>query len=547
MKKLTEGKDLASYTNYGAGGAGKGGCRAQFNRRGRDHDEDDDEHDDGGRSGYRRPREGGRNPREGERRYPSRGGSRDDRGGRSREDRYRSPSRDRGGRRERSPWRGQRGRGRGRGRERERGRSGTLRDRDGNRIKCRLCGDNHFMDPNCPFLEEARAKYGKRVREDGRGRSYNSRGRDRDHKQTDSQSRSRSRQRSETSRSSRRSSRSRSRSKTPGIYFNGASILTSAPEQENNSATMDGLITLFSILIFTGITLTTFFQTWTTLAMIIFDILALSLYLFTHLIVKIVNLVFHATRATGVDVRCKKKHLRRRRLSKRHTSNRFSIPRYRNPRYRYRLVHALPHIYCDIPTPHFAGINTLFSKSLAESQIDSSSRERKTTLKNTVTPKAFSAASTLPKLQKGEQWFVCDSGANRHYHPTDEFMYRTETSEHDIGGLTGPGCARTKSFGIFACRLEDSDGRTHELTSVSFQVRGAEIGLFSEVQACIAGNTIVHEGDPWTGKHGMYLKKSRTFIPYHWDERTHLWYIKVLPAREKHCMAAVKLDPWQGL
>eukprot|EP00961_Rhodomonas_salina_P191414 2582987-Rhodomonas_salina.1 len=50
MKKQTGGKDLASYNSYGAGGAGKDGCRAQFNRRGQDHDEDDDEHDDRGRS-----------------------------------------------------------------------------------------------------------------------------------------------------------------------------------------------------------------------------------------------------------------------------------------------------------------------------------------------------------------------------------------------------------------------------------------------------------------------------------------------------------------
>eukprot|EP00286_Rhodomonas_abbreviata_P009007 CAMPEP_0181342820 /NCGR_PEP_ID=MMETSP1101-20121128/31222_1 /TAXON_ID=46948 /ORGANISM="Rhodomonas abbreviata, Strain Caron Lab Isolate" /LENGTH=480 /DNA_ID=CAMNT_0023454339 /DNA_START=172 /DNA_END=1611 /DNA_ORIENTATION=+ len=62
--------------------------------------------------------------------------------------------------------------------------SSTLKDKSGKIIDCRLCGGNHFMD-NCPHIEDARERYGKRKHNSNhnssrrtpkraRGRAYNS-------------------------------------------------------------------------------------------------------------------------------------------------------------------------------------------------------------------------------------------------------------------------------------------------------------------------------------------------------------------------------------
>jgi len=152
----------------------------------------------------------------------------------------------------------------------------------------------------------------------------------------------------------------------------------------------------------------------------------------------------------------------------------------------------------------------------------------------------------LPSLQEGEEWMIADSGANRHYHPHTKHIFRRETQKQNISGMTGSGQAATEEFGIFAARLEDDEGNDLPITSVAYSVPNGKVGLFSEVQVCFAGNTVIHKGHPERGKHGIILKGSNTFIPYHFDRQTLLWWIKIKPATHKHMMHARTIDPHQN-
>ena len=154
----------------------------------------------------------------------------------------------------------------------------------------------------------------------------------------------------------------------------------------------------------------------------------------------------------------------------------------------------------------------------------------------------------LPPLKPGQRYFICDSGANRHYHPNADFIFRRETIRHPIGGLTDGHQATTDKFGIFCANLEDDKGRMVPITSVAFSVPNARVGLFSEVQAAFAGNTIVREGHPETGVHGIRMrsadgKRHGPFIPLHFSKKTLLWYIKVCPPDPFQCAHARRLDP----
>eukprot|EP00961_Rhodomonas_salina_P070876 952019-Rhodomonas_salina.1 len=144
---------------------------------------------------------------------------------------------------------------------------------------------------------------------------------------------------------------------------------------------------------------------------------------------------------------------------------------------------------------------------------------------------------------------VCDSGANQHYLPETvhrHYMLHIEQAYNDIGGLTCSGQASTTHFGLFTVQVEDEKKRWHDLTSVALAVRNAEVGLFSEVQASITGNTVIRRGYPFrvTGRHGLLLQDN-TFIPFYFDRepRQRFWYIRVSEATSQHAFEARALDP----
>ena len=85
----------------------------------------------------------------------------------------------------------------------------------------------------------------------------------------------------------------------------------------------------------------------------------------------------------------------------------------------------------------------------------------------------------LPPLEEGEEWMIADSGANRHYHHHNRFIFRREQMRNAIGGMTGGNQATTDEFGIFACRLEDYYDQNHAITSVTYSVLNAQVSLFS--------------------------------------------------------------------
>ncbi len=158
---------------------------------------------------------------------------------------------------------------------------------------------------------------------------------------------------------------------------------------------------------------------------------------------------------------------------------------------------------------------------------------------------ALTAIRSLPRLKDNEMYMIADSGANHHYIPTKIhrcYMLCIEESRNDIGGLTGPGQAATTHLGLFAAQVDDDCRHSHDMTSVAFAVDGAEVRLFSKVQACFAGNTVVHSGPSYTGRHRLILKGTNTFIPYIFDSESRLWYIKVREATQAHCFTARKLD-----
>eukprot|EP00961_Rhodomonas_salina_P070879 952020-Rhodomonas_salina.1 len=112
-------------------------------------------------------------------------------------------------------------------------------------------------------------------------------------------------------------------------------------------------------------------------------------------------------------------------------------------------------------------------------------------------------------------------------------MLHIEQAYNNIGRLTGSGQASTTHFRLFAVQVKDENKRWHDLTSVAFAVRNAEVGLFSEVQASFAGNTVVRSSDPFTGRHCLLLQDN-SFIPFYFDREQRLWYIRVCEATCQH-------------
>jgi len=162
---------------------------------------------------------------------------------------------------------------------------------------------------------------------------------------------------------------------------------------------------------------------------------------------------------------------------------------------------------------------------------------------------ALLALNSLPKCKQDEMWAVVDCGATHHYHPTRLFMMRVQEIEVLINGLTGPGPTAT-GFGLFLGMLEAYDRRDKKLdkffSSVSYHVPESTLPLFSEVQAAFSGCKIVREGHPDTGHHGLYLtgKDRDLFVPYTFERKSLLWWIKIKKAPDITCLkAAEHMDP----
>jgi len=154
-----------------------------------------------------------------------------------------------------------------------------------------------------------------------------------------------------------------------------------------------------------------------------------------------------------------------------------------------------------------------------------------------------------PPLKKGEMYMVADSGANRHFIPEarkKEFMYKCVRVNERIGGLCGRGQTLTGYFGVFAASTLSERQVECNFESIAFVVDDAVTALFSEVQCCFQGHTIIHEGHPVTGRHGILLK-SGEFIPYIFDIEEGTWLLKVRRQSPEFAEEASKRDPYEML
>eukprot|EP00961_Rhodomonas_salina_P155970 2100217-Rhodomonas_salina.1 len=100
---------------------------------------------------------------------------------------------------------------------------------------------------------------------------------------------------------------------------------------------------------------------------------------------------------------------------------------------------------------------------------------------------------------------VIDSGTSRHILNTDAFYLAREES-HVSFTCIGGHREYTKKHGIWAGLCTDDTGKDYHFCSYGTYVPTAGAFLLSVGQLVHHGNLIVHEGQPKTGKHGMYLR-----------------------------------------
>eukprot|EP00961_Rhodomonas_salina_P075563 1013962-Rhodomonas_salina.1 len=123
---------------------------------------------------------------------------------------------------------------------------------------------------------------------------------------------------------------------------------------------------------------------------------------------------------------------------------------------------------------------------------------------------------------------VINSGTSRHILNTDAFYLACKESHVSFTGIGGHR-EYAKKHCIWAGLCTDDTGKYYHLCSYGTYVPTAGASLLSVGQLIHHGNSIVHEGLPNTGKHGMYLRNracDRQFIPFEWDEESNLWWVK---------------------
>ena len=141
-------------------------------------------------------------------------------------------------------------------------------------------------------------------------------------------------------------------------------------------------------------------------------------------------------------------------------------------------------------------------------------------------------------------WMIVDSGCNRHYLCRLDFLFRVATINVPIRGIGDNVVTATKEglfMGFFRYDkvLGDTNSRWGSFSSFGLYVANSSVSLFSISQATMSGdNTVVHEGTPDSGKHGMYTKGG--FIPFHFCFETQLWWMPILkrPADTTVCTLA---------
>ncbi len=71
------------------------------------------------------------------------------------------------------------------------------------------------------------------------------------------------------------------------------------------------------------------------------------------------------------------------------------------------------------------------------------------------------------------------------------------------------------------------DGIAIPFFTEATHLEGSRVSLFSVPTACKLGHTVLFEGDPTHGLHGMYANGSGAWIPFVHHPITGLWYLRV--------------------
>jgi len=131
---------------------------------------------------------------------------------------------------------------------------------------------------------------------------------------------------------------------------------------------------------------------------------------------------------------------------------------------------------------------------------------------------------------------IIDSGCNRHYLFRGDFLFRTENINVPIRGVGNNKVYATKQglfMGYFRTSTVDGKSRWFPFESFGMLIPGGAVNLFSVSQATANGdNTVVHEGKPDSGMHGLYTRAG-DFIPFEFCNETQLWWIPVMRKSEE--------------
>ncbi len=91
---------------------------------------------------------------------------------------------------------------------------------------------------------------------------------------------------------------------------------------------------------------------------------------------------------------------------------------------------------------------------------------------------------------------------------------------------------RTRCRGRMQGLIDSAQGQSYTFNAEATHLEGSRVNLFSVPAACKHGHTVLFEGTPENGRHGMYVSGTREWIPFIFHPVTGLWYVRVRRNRE---------------
>lgn len=147
-------------------------------------------------------------------------------------------------------------------------------------------------------------------------------------------------------------------------------------------------------------------------------------------------------------------------------------------------------------------------------------------LNNVPTTPGRALLATFPDQSTNDLWLVADTGANRHYISREDWLCNVRPCVSMIYGV-GNARIQSKKRGIFQGLLGCFSGTELPFSGDGTHVPNSNTSLFSIPMAARNGHTIIFEGNPAAGRHGIKIAGTNEWVPFHWDPSTQLWWIRV--------------------